>query len=77
MDRDFYGTYKYSSSKGEHVRKVYNAFINSAVDVYSGRVRHTARSFRTRLPEFEDTLSVIWTHPVPVKQVSASGTGCY
>lgn len=45
--------------------------------VYSGRVRHTARSFRTRLPEFEDTLSVIWTHPVPVKQVSASRTGCY
>jgi len=45
--------------------------------VYFGRVRHTARSFRTRLPEFEDTLSVIWTHPVPVKQVSASGTGCY
>ena len=47
------------------------------MNVYSGRVRHTARSFRTRLPEFEDTLSVIWTHPVPVKQVSASGTGCY
>ena len=32
MDRDFYGTYKYSSSKGEHVRKVYNAFINSAIE---------------------------------------------
>jgi len=52
--------------------------IETAEDiVYSGRIRHTARSFRTRLPEFEDTLSVIWTHPVPVKQVSASGTGCY
>ena len=64
----------------EYKEKLISRTIRMTADyesVYSGRVRHTARSFRTRLPEFEDTLSVIWTHPVPVKQVSASGTGCY
>ena len=67
---------------GDYIRnhkeqKIYHYLNAFGLTVYSGRVRHTARSFRTRLPEFEDTLSVIWTHPVPVKQVSASGTGCY
>lgn len=32
MDRDFYGEHTYSSYKGETERKVYNAFVNSAVE---------------------------------------------
>ena len=66
----------------EHSRWARLFYANNAIEksclayVYAGPKGHTARSLRTRLPEFENTLSAIWTHPVPVKQVSASGTGC-
>ena len=40
---------------------------------------HSARSLgtKTHLPEFEAPLSALRMYPVPVKQVSASGTRCY
>lgn len=54
MDRDFYGTHTYSSYKGETVRKVYNAFINSAVEP----TKEKNRMFTT-LDMFPSTLSAL------------------
>ena len=51
MDIDFYGGYTYQSQKGEYVRKVYNAFINSAAEPVqeNNRLFTTLDSFPTSL----------------------------
>ena len=54
MDKDFYGENKYTSYKGETNRKVYNAFINSAVHP----VQEKNRQFTT-LDMFPSTLAAL------------------
>lgn len=54
MDRDFYGEFKYSSYAGETKRRVYNAFLNSAVEP----VNMNNREFTT-LDMFPSTLAAL------------------
>lgn len=54
MDKDFYGEHKYTSYQGETERKVYNAFLNSAVKP----VREKNRKFTT-LDMFPSTLAAL------------------
>ena len=54
MDRDFYGEHTYSSYKGETERKVYNAFLNSAVEP----IQEKNRMFTT-LDMFPSTLAAL------------------
>lgn len=54
MDKDFYGANTYSSFKGETNRKVYNAFVNSAVEP----IQEKNRMFTT-LDMFPSTLAAL------------------
>lgn len=54
MDKDFYGEYEYAKYEGESVRKVYNAFLNSAVVP----VQEKNRKFTT-LDLFPSTLAAL------------------
>ena len=54
MDRDFYGDYTYERNYGEATRKVYNAFLNSAVEP----VKEENRMFTT-LDLFPSTLAAM------------------
>ena len=54
MDKDFYGDYGYERNYGESTRKVYNAFLNSAVEPE----RETGRLFTT-LDFFPSTLAAM------------------
>ena len=54
MDKDFYGEYEYAKYEGESVRKVYNAFLNSAVVP----IQEKNRKFTT-LDLFPSTLAAL------------------
>ena len=54
MDKDFYGNYSYERNYGESTRKVYNAFLNSAVEP----IQEKGRLFTT-LDLFPSTLAAM------------------